>query len=378
MSDTASTLSNTDVKALLSDPSAENRANTAAKIAARFGDELGGKERALAEEIFRIMVKDAEVRVREALAQNLKENPNVPHDVAVTLANDVSEVALPMLEFSDVLTDADLLTIVNSQDETKQVAIAHRESVSESVSEALVASHNEEVVTTLVKNEGAAISETSLQNVVEEFGENEVLQEAMVMRPKLPVTVSERLVTMVSEQLQAELVKRQDLQPGLATDLILQSRERATITLGGEGSEVELAQLIRQLSENDRLTPSIMIRAVCMGDMDFFEHAMAAKLGIGIVSIRQLIYDKGSLGLKGAFEKAGLPMSAYPAVRAAIDVANENQLDGGEQDRERYARRMLERILTQYGDLGVEFESDDLEYLLAKMAELPAGRLDAA
>ena len=31
---------------------------------------------------------------------------------------------------------------------------------------------------------------------------------------------------------------------------------------------------------------------------------------------------------------------------------------------------MIERILTQYGDLGVEFESDDLEYLLAKMAQL--------
>ena len=42
----------------------------------------------------------------------------------------------------------------------------------------------------------------------------------------------------------------------------------------------------------------------------------------------------------------------------------------GEYDRERYSRRMIERILTQYGDLGVEFESDDLEYLLAKMAQL--------
>ncbi len=54
----------------------------------------------MAEQIFRIMVKDAEVRVREALAINLKENPNVPHDVAVTLAKDVDQVALPVLRFS--------------------------------------------------------------------------------------------------------------------------------------------------------------------------------------------------------------------------------------------------------------------------------------
>ncbi|NQU55871.1 MAG: hypothetical protein HQ513_01460, partial [Rhodospirillales bacterium] len=38
---------------------------------------------------------------------------------------------------------------------------------------------------------------------------------------------------------------------------------------------------------------------------------------------------------------------------------------------ERYSRRMIERILTQYGDLGVEFESEDLEYLLKKMSDLP-------
>ena len=58
------------------------------------------------------MIKDAEVRVREALAQNLKENPDLPHDVALSLAQDVDQVALPILQFSDVLTDDDLIEII--------------------------------------------------------------------------------------------------------------------------------------------------------------------------------------------------------------------------------------------------------------------------
>ena len=65
-------------------------------------------------------------------------------------------------------------------------------------------------------------------------------------------------------------------------------------------------------------------------------------------------------------------------MRAAIDVARETEYDGGENDRERYSRRMIERILTQYGDLGVEFDSDDLEYLLTKMGQLPADSLSTA
>lgn len=63
-------------------------------------------------------------------------------------------------------------------------------------------------------------------------------------------------------------------------------------------------------------------------------------------------------------------------MRAAMDVARETEYDGGENDRERYSRRMIERILTQYGDLGIEFDSDDLEYLLTKMGQLPPDTLN--
>ena len=366
-------LTEDDVAKLLSDPSGTARAETAAKIAQNFNaGELSDHERQMAEEIFRIMVKDAEVRVREALSQNLKENPDLPHDVAVSMAKDVVSVSLPVLQFSDVLSDSDLIEIVRSQDSAKQVAIARREKVSETVSTALVDTDNVEVVSSLVANEGADISNDDLERVVEDFADSDAIKDALVFRPKLPVTVAERLLTSVSEKMKEELAKRHDIGDDLATDLILQSRERAVIGLSVEGDETDLEKLINQLHENDRLTPSIMLRALCMGDIDFFENALAMRIGVSLVNARTVIHDSGKLGLKTAIERAGLPESFYPAARAAIDVSHEMEYDGGENDRERYSRRMLERILTQYGDLGVEFESDDLEYLLKKMGDLPA------
>ena len=372
-------LTEQDVSKLLSDPSAKIRAETAAKIASDFGQgTLTESERKMAEEIFRIMVKDAEVRVREALADNLKENSSVPHDVAVSLANDVDSVALPVLQFSEVLSEDDLLEIVRGQEAAKQVAIAKRGVVSETVSEALVETRNEDVVTSLVANEGAEISEQSFHKVVEDFSQSEKVQGALVDRSKLPVTVAERLVTMVSENLKERLAQKHELPAALATDLILQSRERATINLSSESDENVLEKLIHHMNENGRLTPSIIVRAMCMGDMNFFEAAIAERAGVPVVNVRQLIHDSGQLGLKAVFDKAGLPESHFPAVRAAIDVAREMEYDGEPNDRERYSRRMIERILTQYGDLGIEFEADDLEYLLGKMNELPADTLDAA
>ena len=372
-------LTKEDVSKLLADPSVETRAEMAAKVAGDFDAKaLSENERRLAEEIFHVMVKDAEVRVREALAQNLKENTSVPHDVALSLAKDVETVALPMLRFSEVLTDEDLIKIVASQSPAKQVAIAKRAQVSEDVSEALVDAGNEEAVTSLVANVGAEISEKSLQKVVDDLGDRESIQDAMVHRPKLPVAVSERLVTVVSEKFLGVIINRRDLPEDVVTDMILQARERAVISLSTDSDEADVGTLVRQLNENGRLTASIMLRGLCMGDLTFFEAAMAERAGISLANARQLIHDSGSLGLRTVCRKADIPLQQLVAVRAAIDVSEEMEYDGREHDRERYSRRMIERIMTQYDDLGVEFESSDLNYLLTKMSELPSDIIEDA
>lgn len=369
----ANSLDQADVARLLADPTPEARAATARKVAGAFDPaRLSARERALAEDIFRLMVKDAETRVRQALSENLKENGAVPHDVAVALANDVDQVALPMIEFSQVLSDADLIAIVNSQNPAKQEAIAGRASVSEALSDALVASGNEAAVTRLVSNEGAAISERTFQRVVDDFGDREGIQNAMVNRSRLPVTVSERLVTLVSDNLRQKLAERHELPAGVMADVMLKSRERATISLSAGSSVDEVTAMVKQMHENGRLTPSIVLRALCMGDITFFECAMARLAGVTLDNARRLIHDRGPLGLRALFDKAKLPAAQFMAVRAALDVSRETQMDGGENDRERYARRMIERIMTQYDDLGVKFEAQDLEYLLTKMDELPA------
>jgi len=362
-------LNEEDVKRLLSNPTGDTRAEIADKIASQHQG-LSPGERKLAEDIFRLMVRDAEVRVREALSRQLKENPTVPHDVALALARDVEDVSLPMLQFSEALTDEDLLEIVHSQSPEKQVAVAGRHHISANLADALVDTGNEAAVATLVSNEGAELTETTLERVVDRYGESETVGSALVERKTLPITVAERLMTKVSENLRQHLMARQDLSPEAVAVMMIQARELAV--LGLSNSESDVAQLVDHLYRVGRLTPSIMLRSVCMGDMVFFEVALAKLARIKVENCRTLIHDAGKRGFEALFEKASLPKAFFAAMRAAIDVSYEMEYDGRPNDRERFSRRMIERILTQYGDLGVEFENDDLEYLLAKMNQLPA------
>ncbi|MHB1206060.1 MAG: DUF2336 domain-containing protein [Rhodospirillaceae bacterium] len=362
-----------DVQALARDPSPANRAVTAAKIAGQFNGTLGVRELRLAEDIFRLMVRDAEVRVREALSANLKSNPHVPHDVALALAKDVDSVALPMLSASEVLTQDDLIQIVASQGTPVRLdAIAGRAQVGERLSAAIVDAGSESVVARLLANPGAAFSEPTLHRVVDRFGDSEVVQEPLVSRDVLPVTIAERLVTRVADHLRTHILAKHNISPEVATDLVLHSRERATVGLAMGASEDSLAALARQLSEKERLTASLVLRAICMGNLRFFEHAVAVLARVPVANARLLIHDRGGLGFKTVWAKAGLPGAYFLAVRAALDVVDQTELDGRVLDPERYSRRIIERILTQYGTMGIEFSHDDLEYLMTKVAELPA------
>src|SRR5258707_110832 len=143
-------LAKSDVERLLADPSASTRADMAAALAKEFETgSLTTAERRLAEDIFRALARDAADRVRQALSEHLKDSRDLPHDVALALARDIDAVALPVLQHSLVLSDADLIEIVRRGGAGKQVAIAGRASDAAPVREANVSAQKHALVAQL-------------------------------------------------------------------------------------------------------------------------------------------------------------------------------------------------------------------------------------
>lgn len=362
-------LSKEDVERLLKEPVPAVRAEVAGKLAHDIDNpKLTESEMHMAHEVLRLMAKDVEASVRSALAQNIRKAVRLPHDVAVLLANDIEVVALPILQDSEVLTDEDLISIIAKGSDQKHEAIATRKTVSTVVSDAIISSAGEKAVTNLMKNEGADISEKSFTKAVNRFEANDTVKEAIVLRSVLPVTVAERLTNLVSERLCDHLVAHHELSPTVAADLVLQSRERTIVELASGSSEQEMERLVAQMHDHGRLTPSIILRALCMGDVLFFEAAMAIRSNIPLLNARILIHDGGQLGMKTLYERAGMPPSMLSVVRAALDVVHETEMDGESHDRERYRATVIERVLTQFEDVG----SDDFEYLINKLGDIVA------
>jgi len=367
----AAFLTKDDVKRLLADPSAENRQVTIENVAAGFNEKkLSEAERAIAEDIFRIMAKDAEARVRETLSAHLSQSRALPRDIAQALAKDsLDSVALPVIQFSEVLTEQDLIDIVRTQSGERQVAIAKRETVSVAVSDSLVESGNQDAVVALVGNDGAELDEAVMLKVVDKYGDVEAVQEPLVHRPRLPISVSERLVARVSEKLQDYLVSHHELSPDIASDLVLQSRERATLgLLSGDGQDVW--ELVNHMYANGRLTPSIMLRALCIGDFSFFEAALAKRSAISLDHMRVLLFDRGDQGFRAVYTRAKMPEPLYMVFLAALGVNRDSMEDHTDLEPSAMAKRTLERVLTRFEELVDDENADDVDYLLGKLNQL--------
>ncbi len=189
----------------------------------------------------------------------------------------------------------------------------------------------------------------------------------------MPASISAQLVEALSERLQDFLMQKHDVSPDVASNLILQARERATMSLVDYGStDTELENLVEQLARKDRLTASLLLRALCMGDMSFFERGLARLADLPLQNSRILIHDHGGLGLESVYMKADLPKRLYPAFRAGIELCDETDYDGGQNDRSRFIERMLERILTQFEDPKSRMTEEDIDYLMGKLDQVAA------
>lgn len=362
-------LDQTDVQTLLENPTEDVRASIASRLGKQLLREgLNAREMDIAHAILRTMVRDAAVRVRKAVSKSINHVPDIPRDIALTLAADIEEVAIPIIEASHVLSESDLIELVRGGSEAKQIAVASRPDVTETVASALVETDNVNVVKTLVENNDAKINDATFDVILDRHGDNDAIQAPIIARAQLPINISERLLTLVSGQLKDQLVSRHGLEESVAATLSADARERATVDLLAKEwrSDAEIQRLVAQLYANGRLTSSVVLRAAFVGDVRFVEAALSRMSRVSIDKAGVLVHDGGELGLKAIFDRSGLPSALYPALRTAINVYHEMDFDGRAADRERFERRMLERVLTQYEDI----DAADIDFLLSHLNEL--------
>ena len=137
-----------------------------AQLYSYVSDRCDDEQIAQYDEVLCQLAELVEVEARVHVAKLLAPLERAPGNVVVKLANDVIEVAAPLLEFSNVLSDDDLIDIVKHQSEAHRSAIAGRATVPERVGDAIVEHGDSSTVVRLIRNEKAEIGQAALARLV--------------------------------------------------------------------------------------------------------------------------------------------------------------------------------------------------------------------
>lgn len=307
-----------DLLRLAEDPSRGGRRMLADTISDLFAERqpaLNDRERALIGDILKKLIADFETAMRREMAERLAARDAVPQEVIVALANDEIAVAQPILLHSPLLRDRELIAVIRNRSRQHQMSIAMRDMVSEAVSDVLVETADRDVITTLLGNNNARISDATLNYLVEEARQVDSYQEPLVLREDLSAELAKKIFTCVAAELKDRLVARFDLDPevldrefeGLPSNLVDDDGD----PFGEVAPRSASQDLARILGDSREITPELMIKVLRGGKVDLFEALFGQVAGLRAPILQQVLYGSEGKAFAAACRALGVPKSRF-------------------------------------------------------------------
>jgi uncharacterized protein (DUF2336 family) len=327
-------------------PAGERAEATRALARAWLISDLSEDDRIAAEGALLMLLDDPSPLVRQSMSEVFARSPDAPATIVRALAADQPSIALPVLEHSPLLIDADLVDIVATGTSDMQCSIARRINLPSSVSAAIAEVGSAAAALELIENAYAELAPFSWDRIVERHGHLAAIREAMLLLEGLPAATRAALVEKLSNTLAQFAAARNWLSPERAGRLADESRERSTISIAARSRGEDMQGLVQHLRTTGQLNAGLILRALLSGNLELFEAALAQLADLPLARVTALVHDRGNASLQALLIRAGLPESTFAAFRVALEAGRETGYVDTTGGAERLRRRMVERVLT--------------------------------
>jgi uncharacterized protein (DUF2336 family) len=347
---------------------ANERAEAAALLAKSYiSDKLDKEERRAQEATLTVLLDDSSPLVRRTLASSLASSSKAPHHVILSLLQDQPDIAAIVVQNSPLLVDAELVDLVAQGQPRTQIAVAQRRHVSKAVAAAIAEVGVPQACIELLHNATAQIATFSVTRMAERLGTDACVREALLERNDLPFAIRQQLMLHLSNVLSTFLIKKGWLHRQRAIDITRDAVERATLVLANLSDASSLSALVLHLAESGQLTPALLFRALCIGNTGFFEESLVQLSHMPRERVYALVQDRGANGFKALYKRCGLPLAAYAAFKAALDVLSEAETQEPSPGQLQFSHHMLQEVIKRYIASSPD-ETDQILLLLRRFA----------
>lgn len=342
---------------LTKDKSVKVRSVLAKKISALapgLGPDEVDKIRATTYSALEALAKDQAVKVRQVVAETLKDMADAPADVIRRLAEDTElVVCAPILESSPVLTDDDLLHIINLNPVEGAISsIAHRGSLPDEVMEEIFASNDTVAVSALLENASANIKEDLLERICDKSRTVKTLQAPLVYRPTLPKGVALRLADFVADHLIKSLINRKDLDPETAAAVREEVAFRLDIVAEEDAAgktDTSYAKAKRLHAEGN-LVPEVVEISLKAGQKEYPIAVLAVLSGLTVSTVEKIAMADNAKGVVALCWKAKLAPESSIMVQKRLGRIKPNKVIKPSGGNYSLTRDEMEWLLEFFGE----------------------------
>ena len=287
----------------------------------------------LLDNVFMALVVEAERDIRKALAERLAGAEWAPKALINVLALDEIDIARPIIARSPLLQDQDLIRLLIEATIEHQIEVARRPGLSTRVVDAVIDRAEPAVLTALVGNPTAQISEGGMRRLVESSRRIAALRSPLARHPKLTRVLAEQLYAWVGQALRSAIADRFRID-GAALDQAIgdavkaaqgQGAEERQVLLRRDGEREEMERrLIAKLEAAGQLRPGYLIRALKERKLSLFENALAVLGGFSVHDVRTALEATSPEPLALACASVGIDRVVFPTLLSLV-----RELNGG-------------------------------------------------
>ncbi len=336
--------------------SAEARADAAGALAkAYLYGELDPIDTGEAMRALTVLLDDPSPLVRRVLAEAFATAIDAPHHILVALTSDRSDIAAIVLARSSVLTDAELIDAVAIGDAVSQCAVAGRARVSAALAGAIAEVGSAEAVLVVSQNAGAELTDFAVARMINRFGADGALREALAQRDDIGAEMRHALVVATAKALGDFALSCQWMTPQRVERMVGEAGDRAAVTIASAevSPEIEHHYFAAYLSAGGHMTPALVLRALLSGNLAMVEAVLGELSGRPVKRVGAFLRNPDGLGFAALYKATGLPPELMPVFRAALRVVATGK-NGSNTDRPGLDQRLVERVIAICEEQAIE------------------------
>ena len=320
---------------LAEDPDVEVRKELAHKLGRLLPDISSDQQDKLSKmtlDILDTLARDQISDVRAIVSDEIKHARNVPKNVVRRLAMDAERaVSAPVIEYSPLLSDRDLLEIVALGIESgAMTSVARRKDLPEEVVDAIIESGDEEAIPTLLQNKSAKISDKTIDLIAVEAEGREEWHPPLIDRGNLPVRTVRRIASFVSAALFERLIQNNDVEESDVEEMRMEVRKRIDTDelLETQEDKARDKAMVRaeKLHKEGKLDESVVMKAVDLSDTHFTRYAMSHMSGLPSEIVAKMLGSGSGKAVTSLCWKSGMSMRAAVNLQRKVAKIQPNSL----------------------------------------------------